>query len=146
MMVARDALDLLLRLRLAAEDEAKRSFAARLAEEAAARRREEAVQAEMAQERDIATDINQDDGAVEAYVAWLPIGRKRAHAARAAHEHAATNVSLARAALTLAHAAAEAAKTLIQHRAEAAATRAARQSQAALDEIASGPAQSPPQP
>jgi flagellar biosynthesis chaperone FliJ len=141
--VARNPLDVLLRLRDAAQDEAKRAFAARLAEEAVAQRLMEEAEARMTREREIATDPNLGDGAVEAYIAWLPTGRRQAQAAQAAYERAMENVTLARAALSVAHATAEAMTTLLQQQIEAAADLTARQTQTALDEIA---ARLPPQP
>jgi flagellar biosynthesis chaperone FliJ len=138
-MMARNPLDILLRLRNAAQDEAKRAFATRLAEEATAQHLVEEAEARISREREIATDPSLGDSAVEAYIAWLPTGRRQAQAAQAAHERATANVTLARAALTVAHAAAEAVTTILAQRAEAAADLSARQSQAALDEIAARP-------
>jgi hypothetical protein len=132
------------RLRRAATDEAKRAFAARVAEEDAARRTLNEAEARIIRERNIATDPAQGDGAVEAYIAWLPAGRRETQAAHAAHERATTNVTLARAALTIAHAAAEAMTVILAQRADDAADLAGRQSQAALDEIAGRP--KPPSP
>jgi hypothetical protein len=139
-MVTPDPVDSLRRLRQLAEGEAKRTFALRLAEEEAARRQMAAAEARMTRERDIATDPARGDGAVEAYIAWLPGARREAQAAQAAYERATANVTLARAELTLAHAAAEAVANFLQRRAAAAAAAAARQSQTALDEIAARPA------
>ncbi len=135
-MLARDPLDFLLRVRIAAKDEAKRAFAAGLAEEARARQLLDAAEARIMHERDIATSITNGDAAVEAYVAWLPTGRGQVKAAQDVYDRAVATVTLARAALSVTHAAAEAAATFLEHRAEAADAVAARQSQAALDEIA----------
>ena len=137
--MARDPVAVLLRLRLAAEDEAKRVFAARLAEEDAARLALAAAETDLAHEHAVATDLLQDDGAVEAYMAWLPIGRQRLRVARAHYDHAAANVTLARAALTLAHAAAEATQMIQDQHAEAEEAIAARKAQAALDEMGARP-------
>ena len=137
--MAHDPMNILLRLRKAAEDEAKRAYAVRLAEADAAQRLVNEAEARMAREREIATDLALGDGTVEAYMAWLPTGRRQTQAAHAAHQRATENVTLARAALTIAHATAEAVTTLLEQRAEAAADLAARQSQAALDEIAGRP-------
>ncbi len=142
--MAHDKLDVVRRLRLSARDEARRAYAARLAEEDAARRVVEEAEARMTREREIATDPARDDGAVEAYIAWLPTGRRQIQAAQAVYERAAANVTVARAALTLAHAAAEAMTNYLERRAEAADALAARQAQAALDEIAARPAANPP--
>jgi flagellar biosynthesis chaperone FliJ len=145
-MLSRDPLDFLLRLRIAAKDEAKRAFAAGLVEEAKARQLLEAAEGRILQERDIATSVTQGDAAVEAYVAWLPTGRSHAKAAQDAYDRAVVTVTLARAALNVTHAAAEAAATFIERRAEAAQAVAARQTQAKLDEIAARPAVSDAEP
>ncbi len=126
-MVTRDPVEVLRRLRRAAKDEAERNLAARLAEEDAARQRVGAAEARMLRERDIATDPAQGDGAVEAYIAWLATARRQMQMAQDDYERAAADVTLARAALSAAHAA------------EAADEIAARRSQAALDEIAARP-------
>jgi flagellar export protein FliJ len=137
--MAHDPMQILQRLRRAAEDEAKRAFAARLAEEAAAQRLVDEAEARMMGERAIATDPAFGDGAVEAFIAWLPAGRRQIQAAQAAHERAAENVTIARAALTVTHAAKEAVTTILEQRAETAADHAARKSQGVLDEIAARP-------
>jgi flagellar biosynthesis chaperone FliJ len=142
--MARDQLDVLLRVRRVAEDEAKRALVARLDEETAARHRLQMAEARLRQERDIATDPGQSDGSVEAYIAWLPSGRRAVAAAQAAHDEAAAKVTLARAELTLAHAAAEAADEFIEQREAKAETALARKAQAALDEIAGRPAKPAP--
>ena len=134
--MARDQLDILLRLRRAAEDEAKRALVVRLTEETAARRRLQMAEARIRRERDIATDPGQNDGAVEAYIAWLPAGRQDVAAAQATHEQTVIKVTLARAELNIAHAAAEAADEFLEQRDVKAAAVVARKSQAALDEIA----------
>jgi flagellar biosynthesis chaperone FliJ len=138
-MVAHDPVDILRRLRRAAKDEAKRAYAACLAEEEAARRRAAEAEARMLRERQIAADPAQGDGAVEAYIAWLPAGRRETQAAQAAYNQAAANVTLARARLTIAHAAAEAATQFLEQRDAAANDSAARRSQTTLDEIAARP-------
>ncbi len=137
--MARDPVEVLRRLRRAAKDEAERNLAARLAEEDAARQRVGAAEARMLRERDIATDPAQGDGAVEAYIAWLATARRQMQMAQDDYERAAADVTLARAALSAAHAAAEAVANFLDRRAEAADEIAARRSQAALDEIAARP-------
>ena len=134
--MARDKLDVLLRVRRAAEDEAKRALVERLNEETAARRRLQVAEARLRHERDIAIDPAQSDGFVEAYIAWLPAGRRAVAMAQTAYDDAAAKVTLARAELNLAHAAAEAADEFIEQRVAKAAAALAKKSQAALDEIA----------
>ena len=137
--MARDKMDILLRIRRTAEDEAKRALVARLTEETAARRRLQMAEARLRHERDIATDPGQSDGSVEAYIAWLPTGRRDVAAAQTAHDDAAAKVTLARAELNIAHAAAEAADEFIEQREAKAEAVLARKSQAVLDEIAGRP-------
>ena len=133
--MARDALDSLLRVRRASEDEAKRAFAACLAEETLARQRAEAAEAAITREGEIAADLAGGDHAVEAYAAWLPVGQNEVLRTRAAHEQATANVVLARVTLTLAHAAAEAALTFLERRAAEEKAALAKRTQAILDEV-----------
>lgn len=128
--------DLLLRLRGVAKDEATRLLAIRLDEEAAARRLVQDAETRMTEERLAATDPDKGDGVVEAYVAWLPIGRRQERAARDMCERATANVTIARAELRIAHAAAEAAVKFQEHQAKAVRTMADRKSQIILDEVA----------
>lgn len=130
-------MDLLLRLRRVAKEEAMRVLATRLDEEAAARRLVQAAEFRMTAERMTATDPNHGDGVVEAYVAWLPIGRKAERVARDFCDRATANVTVARAELKVAHAATEAALKFQEHQARMTRLLAARKSQLVLDEIAS---------
>ena len=132
-----DPLQTVVRLRRLASDEAKRGLAAALQAlslaEAAARAAEQAIHAEGQK----ALDLDSGDGLVEAYAAWLPAGRARATAARAAVDHQSGAVARARAELTLTRAAAEAAEQLVQRNQAEQAILVARKSQADMDEIAS---------
>jgi flagellar FliJ protein len=138
--LARDPLDFLLRLRRVTKDEAKRAFAAGLVQQTDARRRADAADALLSSEGEMASDLNAGDGAVEAYVKWLPVGRHQAKRARMAHDDATADVIVARAALTVAHAAAEAASTFLERRAAETDVIMARRAQAAMDEVAARPA------
>ena len=122
-------------MRQAAKDEAERTFMASLADEFRTRQLAEAADAQLCRERDFATNLAAGDGAVEAYAAWLPTGRKQAQLAWEAHERASANVALARASLTLAHAAAEAVAGFLDRRAMAEKQHDDRVLQSALDEI-----------
>lgn len=129
-------INLLLRVRSVAKDEAMRLLATRLNEEAAARRLVMAAETRMTEERLTATDPTQGDGVVEAYIAWLPIGRRQERAARDMCDRATANVTIARAEVRIAHAAAEAAAKFQEHQAKVARMIADRKSQHGLDEIA----------
>ena len=132
-----DALATVMRIRKLAVDEAKRALAEALTLENTARQEAAAAEAQIGLEAEIAADLNTGDGAVEAFAAWLPVGRARAARARAAEEEAAVDVARARAGLSAARAAAEAADNLKERRDAEAAVEANRRSQATLDEIAS---------
>src|SRR3978361_322423 len=128
-------IDLLLRMRGVAKDEAMRLLATRLNEEAAARRLVQAAETRMTEERLTATDPNQGDGVVEAYIAWLPIGRGQEREARDMCDRATANVTIARAEVRIAHAAAEAAVKFQERQLKAARMLADRKAQHGLDEV-----------
>lgn len=92
----------LLRARRAALEAARRALAASLCvegeAEAAARDAERAIDLEA----DAARALTADDGAVEAFAAWLPEARRRADVARAASATAQAETSRARAGRALA--------------------------------------------
>ncbi len=95
----RDPLDAVLRVRRMAVDTARRHLAERLTVEEAARKHAEAAETRILSEGQAAADIAAGDGAVEAFAAWLPVGRAEVQAARAAHDQAMTDVNMARAAV-----------------------------------------------
>ena len=132
----RDALDVVLRIRRITVDDAKRELAALLQAEDAAQAKAELAEARIAQEGHAAASLAGGDAVVEAYAAWLPVGRAYAVAARAACDKIRCDVSVARAALAAARAAAEAAQQLLADRAAERALEAERRSQAAMDEVA----------
>ena len=138
-----DPLVTILRLRRLTVDDAKRHLAERLTAEQQAGQAYQAAQAAIAFECKVASDIEATDRAVEAYAAWLPLGRARADAAREALEQARSEVAKARAALTASRAAAEVAGAVLDRRLETLAEQAGRRAQAETDEIAArvkGPA------
>ena len=138
-----DPLAIVLRIRRVTVDDAKRHLGHALRAADRALRDAEAAEAAITQEGEAAADLGAGDGAVEAYAAWLPVGRGNARAARESYERAQSEVAKARAALTVARAATEAAETLLENRRAEAATHAARHAQAETDEVASrltGPA------
>ncbi len=132
-----DPLSIVLRIRRVTVDEARRQVAAALMAQDIAEAVAEAADAAIGAEGEIAADLMADDSAVEAYAAWLPRGRARAEAARLACERAGSEVATARAALTVARAAAESADKLLERRRAAVAQDAARRAQADMDEVAS---------
>lgn len=133
----RDPLEAVLRIRRMAVDTARRHLAEALTIEETARRHAEAAEARIVSEGQAAADIATGDSAVEAFAAWLPVGRAEAQTARVAHDKAVTDVNMARAAVTVARAAAEAAADLQLRRKADQALLAERRAQNALDEVAS---------
>ncbi len=131
-----DPLAIVLRIRRVTVDDARRQLAASLRIEERSIIEAEAADAAISEEGQVAADLMGDDNTVEAYAAWLPVGRARAAVAWAACERARSAVSVARAALTVARAAAEAADTLLGDRQRAAALAGSRKAQAEMDEIA----------
>ncbi len=131
-----DPLATVLRIRRITVDDAKRELASLLQAEDAAQREADAADALIAQEGRAAATLAGGDDVVEAYAAWLPVGRAKAVAARAAYDKLRCDVSVARAALTVARAAAEVAQQLLTTRADERALQAERRSQAVMDEVA----------
>jgi hypothetical protein len=133
----RDPLDAVLRIRRMAVDAARRHLADSLTIEEAARKRVAAAEARIESEAAVAADLATGDAAVEAFAAWLPVGRAIVGAAQAEHEKALTDVNMARAAVTVARASAAAAADLQSRRAADRAALAERRAQNAMDEVAS---------
>jgi hypothetical protein len=135
--MSRDPLDAVLRIRRMAVDAARRHLADSLTIEEAARKRVAAAEARIESEAAVAADLATGDSAVEAFAAWLPVGRAIVGAAQAEHEKALTDVNMARAAVTVARASAAAAADLQSRRAADRAALAERRAQNAMDEVAS---------
>jgi flagellar export protein FliJ len=132
-----DPLEVVLRVRRSTLDEAKRALSAALRVEAGAQRHAELAEALLKEEEEAASNLDLGDGAVEAYAAWLPVGRANAKAARDLLEQRSADVAIARAGLTLARTAAEAAESLLERRRAAREAERTRRAQMGMDEIAS---------
>ena len=132
----RDPLATVLRIRRITVDDARRQLAAAIQAETQAESAVLNAEAAIGLEGDAAADLTAGDGAVEAYAAWLPVGRAQVAEAQAAADRARSEVAIARAALTVARAAAESADSLLTRRREAADAEAARRAQLETDEIA----------
>ncbi len=130
-----DPLETVLRIRRVTVDDAKRNLAALLRAASAAQAKADAADALILAEGELAANTD-GDHAVEAFAAWLPVGRAAATAARAAHEQVQSDMAKARAAVTVARAAAEAAESLLARRAAERAVAERRRTQAAMDEVA----------
>ena len=98
----------------------------------AAQQRAEAV---IVAEMTAASSLSGDDLNVEAFAAWLPVGRRAVEDAQAVLERAQQEMAQAFARLNLARVAAEAVEKLIEKQAEATAKEALRIEQIQLDEI-----------
>jgi len=132
----RRALQTVLRLRRLAVDAAKRELADRLADESEAAALEEAAEAAIRLEAEVATSLYADDSAVEAFAAWLPRGRAALDQARRRREEAELSVTRARAALRIARADQAAVQQVLAAHDAARLAETARRGQAALDEAA----------
>ncbi len=132
--MARDPLTALLRVRRLALDEARRSLADCLEAEAIAVRSLKKAEAEIVRERATAASLDADDGAVEAFAAWLRVARDRSERAAAAHERVTAETARARGIVALARGSFEAAQAALERK--AADERDARQhrEQLSLDE------------
>ena len=131
-----DPLDAVLRMRRVTVDDAKRELGSLLRAEEVAQAKADRLEALIGQEGAAAADLAAGDEVVEAYAAWLPVGRANLAAARAANEQIRCEIAMARAALSVARAAAESAQQLLNKRAAEHALDANRRSQAVLDEDA----------
>ena len=135
-----DTLKSVLRIRRMTLDSARRELTAILHMEETARLHADEAAALIEKEGESAAEISFDDQAVEAFAAWLPIGRANAVAAREKHEQLRSEVAKARAAVTLARAAAETAQNLLDQRNAERVTEMDRRAQVVLDDFAAGSA------
>jgi flagellar biosynthesis chaperone FliJ len=101
-----------------------------------ARWAERAATAVIQTEMSAASRLSADDGAVEAFGAWLPVGRAAVARAQALLSLSEQNALQARAVLTLARAGAEAVDKLMAERAVLENEEANRKQQAVIDESA----------
>lgn len=134
-----DPLHTVLRLRRAALDEVRQRLAERVEQAARAHDAIRANTATIEREMAAASDSGFDDGAVEAFAAWLPGARQRLAQAHAEHERLEAEVGRLRAELAGCRAAAEAVEALIADRRRAAHEAATRRALAALAEHGARP-------
>lgn len=130
-----DTLRTLLKVRRLDVDAARRGLAECLAIEDEARTASIAAEQAIAQEALAASALAADDAAVEAFAAWLPVGRRQLDRTRHAETLAANATERARAVTSLARAAAEAAQALLERREAEAEREAQRKAQLELDEM-----------
>jgi hypothetical protein len=134
--VNRDPLETLARLRQMVCEDARRALAASLEAESAANKALRSAEAAIFREQEVAGSLDAGDGAVEAFAAWLPVGRQAVREAREADAAATAATVQARAVLSAARASAEAADRLLAARAAARQEEVMKRTQAALDEAA----------
>ena len=134
--MSRDPLETLTRLRQGLVEDARRALATCLEAEEDASTAMRRAEAAIFREQGAAGAMGAGDGAVEAFAAWLPLGRKAVAQTREAHTRASAATVQARAVLAAARASAEAADRLLASRAAEREAEAARRAQAALDEAA----------
>ena len=138
--MAADPLESLLKLRRLEVDDARRSLAdSQAVERAASDAAEDAIRA-LADEADAATRLQADDAAVDAFAAWLPVGRAAQETAETALLTAKAHSAAARAALALSRAALRAVEVLIAEHAAERQAAMQQQEQHRLDEIGGRPA------
>lgn len=133
--MARDPIEALLKVRKLAVDAAQQDFAACLRTEGEANRRERVARDAIASESATATRLDADDAAVEAFAAWLPVGRTALAEAEADAERARADTARARAALSVARSAMQAVEELLAERAAQRAAERERRAQAELDDL-----------
>ena len=133
-----DRLARLLQIRQRAATEAKQALADSLAAETRASRTVEAATATLALEVQAALVEATGDGVVEAYIRWLPSGRRALARANLDRDRAMDKVELARAALASALSAERAAEQAMEKTMAAEFARRSRHETASLDEIGRG--------
>ncbi len=131
-----DDLARLLEIRRGELDGARHGLADALATESQAERAVAEATARLAREADLALAENGGDATVEAYVRWLPLGRRALTEASARRDRAMEGVALARAALALAAASERAVEQVLRKRQQEEAGARSRRETATLDEIA----------
>ncbi len=129
----------LLRVRQQGRDDAQMRLARGIKVEAEAAAKVDAVERTIATEQEVASQVDSDDAAVEAFAAWLPTAKAQAEAALEAQAKAEAEVALARAVLTASRQAVETVETLIMHRDRERKTRRDREDSRALDEAYRAP-------
>ena len=131
-----DPLQTLHKLRKTSQDEARQALTRAVQTELGAVTAATAAERIIADEQQVAMDLQAGDHVVETFVAWLPTARAAAAQAWVAAERAQSEVARARALVAVAQAATETVETLIHQRAVARQTHKSRREQADLDEAA----------
>ena len=126
----------LLRLRLLAQDQARRGLAESLRAESEAEAAIIAIETDIAHEAEVAADLKGDDTNVEAYGAWLRSVRPKQRAAEAAEVAAEAETAEARAVLAMSRAAVRAVEEILARRAADENHINERRAQQELDEAA----------
>lgn len=135
--MAREPLQSLLRLREIAFEEARRALRGAIEAESEADQAAAAAEAAIRRERAVASALDAEDGAVEAFGAWLPGAHATRNAAEGRRETAALATVHARMQLQAARGAVEAVRSALAAKAAAAAAEQARREQRTLDELGS---------
>jgi len=136
--VARNPLQVLLRVRGIALDEARRALADRLREETAAAEHCAAIAATVARENLLQGSQPAEGGTLDSHAAWLARTLGAQRDAAAALRACVAASAAARALLNEARAAARALEAALEHVQDASRAAAARVEQAAVDEAAAG--------
>jgi flagellar export protein FliJ len=134
--MTRDPLESLLRLRRLTVDQARRGLAECLRAESEAAQSVASIEASIARETDVATNLASDDVQVEAYAAWLRRIRPKQQAAHAAQAQAEAATSGGRAVLAAARAAVRAAEKMLEEHAAVRLDEAEHKAQLEIDEAA----------
>ena len=129
-------LETMVRMRRMVVEEARRDLLTCIQAETAAADRERAAMTALLDEQALASSPDSDDGAVEAYAKWLPVGTKTLETAREALSRAIGGSTQARARLNAARAAEEAVQRRVEAIAAAEREDALRREQLELDEAA----------
>ena len=132
----RDPLDILVRLRRLAVDQARKALADCLRTEAAAEASVARIAAAIERETDAAESLSATDADVEAFAAWLRRIRPEQHAAQEAQEQAETETLRMRAVVASARAAVQAAEDLVERHQAARRADELRSVQHEIDEVA----------
>ncbi|MBV9655291.1 MAG: hypothetical protein JOZ42_12085 [Acetobacteraceae bacterium] len=135
----RDGLRSALRLRRLAQAEARRQLADRLDAQTAAEAMVGEADAAIEREQAAALDLVAGDEVVEAFIAWLPAGRKVRAQAEALRQAAVAETARARAVLTAARSALHAAERVASAREAAIAKRLRRRQGFPVAELAQRP-------
>jgi flagellar export protein FliJ len=135
-----DPLDVLLRVRRLAVDQARQALAECLTLETAASARCEEIAAAIVEETTAATALTSDDQTVEAFADWLRQTLPLQSAANLALTNAEARTKEARTVLAAARAGVRAVEAILEQKEADRRVRQARGEQHALDEIAAGTA------